>query len=399
MHRIFLVLIALVLLLPTLSIPLRDEGPISQFFNKRLAAFPQTSLLITNPKSYFLDLQSWFNDRVGFNTASVALYRKFHFHILDQSSYNYISKRGNFIFYHGTKEKPFRFIVADCPEKYNSHSDYYTIERIYKRISKSLEKYSARFRVVIIPTKTMIFANHLPRRIPKYLQLRCSAQISDKDFRKHLSETLDHTDVFYPIDIFREKRNDETFYPSFSYHLHGSGARFIAEAYFKHYGIQYSKSGHKFKRKTIRTDLVFLKGYNLEHETEVHDYSPLLTLNPKKDEYTQTLFELIKYSPKVEDYMYITNRTLKNGRRALLLSNSFGKPVRKHLALGYENLMHVNIAQFYNRSDGNRHQKTVTLLRNLMKNFKFTDIILLHQSSDLYTLSKSLEDAFTDGDI
>lgn len=368
-----LILLSCVLLAPVLAIPFQDIDSLQSGRNKVLETWPASCNILSRPAEYFQKIGNWIDDRIGLGLTANTLLRESKYYIFGDPPAPNITLSGEYIFlnyYSDEPKKRFASFKASCIGPGFAGN----FDRSFERLSKSFGamkdyfgSYGVTPRLLIIPTKPVVYGDRLPESVPLWIREGCVRQMSHSFFSEF--SRLEPNAV-YPLESFITRRDEPIFYPPERFHFEGASAREAAKEYFSEFDMNITLDDRGHTESSI-SDLRFAMGFYLPIEVTGYDDIAALETQPYPDiDGFEAKFR--EFYKNALDFEYIRNNSSVSGRTALVISNSFGKPIRDHIALGYDDLFHINI-----RPGDLPKESVEPLLQFLMTSLKPNDVIVV----------------------
>ncbi len=239
-------------------------------------------------------------------------------------------------------------------------------------------------------TKPVLYPEHLPADVSDKAKENCSKFLKENNILKLLQLEAKRKNIFfhYPVEAFMSAKNEAHFYPKENFHWNGLSASLFSKTFFENLGLSV---GHRFETgkhlvktkadlKTIGFDRI-MKVWNFPYaEFEVNGGFRHEQLNYMKQQY-----------PRLGDYSYYLTKNPLQNKSAVVLSDSFGGPVARHLATGYKTLTHYNIFEL-------QDSEKKSFYKQIFKSGSGMDIIFLfHDGGIVYRPTlQNLADTLTE---
>ena len=317
--------------------------------NRELAKLPELTKEWQKLRSIPAGFDQYFNDRFGFKKILSKFYAQITYLIFKKSPSSQISvgKDGYLFFNSHSAEEPNSLFQSICGRnsdlKYETEKLYHAIQRIINFGKQA--KINTYF--IFIPTKSKIYPDKLPGLLARQIREECSRSnpgFLGDFFHQYRSNPLIMDSVFYPLNLFRQHREEMDIY--YRNHFHWIGAApFLTATHFLH---NYAGVGAIPEIPTENVNQKSDLHRILNGVSEISTItSNINTMNPELN-----MCMGAKCWPKIQ-YIYknlvndgivslSVNSNLK-GRRAILLSDSFGIFIAPALAMGYEAILHINV--------------------------------------------------------
>ena len=344
---IYMVLLSLALLVPSLMIFTTDHQARSAWELRKLDTLPTVSEMADNPKAGFKKFDGWMNDHVGFGFQAIRFRKRFLFKSLGVTGDKYIvSNSDGDLFLTGrfndkTRKYPYAWFRHNCINFFIPAWEEQYISSVL-RVTPALEKFGAEVIYTAVPTKSVLLAEKLPRSTPKEISDGCKTVNAHNNGMMRVAKKLPHHNFYYPFDFFKERvYDDPLFFPNTAYHWAGESNWAFVEDFATTYGLSLPKTWPKGPcvPHKVRWDIGNLMGVD-----KVVD-----GCNRDKRELRLNLYERYNYPLNVEsetDHVKVfalTNPYALNDKSAVLISNSFGPLVREQIAGLFNTTYHVNL--------------------------------------------------------
>ncbi len=310
----------------------------SSFERRTLSEFP-ASAETESLRAYFTQLDAYLNDHFGFAVEMNQLFRKIRYYVFqDDPTPNTTKGKDGFVFLNSHHRG----------QRYGAfmHSCQGNKDRAEERAaswSKTIKWHENRgYNVVlaVAPSKPVLYPDKLPHTVPQTIRAACAKYRHVENQMRQLQESAaaEGWKLYYPFEQMYSLRNDETYYPKENFHWRGKSTHLFAKGLFQVLGIEVppDHSAKPYLRQ-VPADMVGSLGF--KRTITITDYN--------YDSYGIREFHnrpklVNKYYERARDFHKITSKNPLSQRTALLLSNSFGRNLAKHLAPGYARVIHVN---------------------------------------------------------
>ena len=359
---IYAVVLSLLLLIPTLMIRYVDHDARKDWENRNLSERPTITELRENPKQGFKDFDDYLNDHIGGSFQAIRFRRKFYFDVLGATGDNYIVGNNNGAYFltapfqQADRKTPFAWWQSICITAENSKYQQAYIKRFNNSLAL-LSKYDAKVVYGMVPTKSVLMPDDLPRSTPKHIVEACKKISSENNFGRALSEQAPNLDIFYPYSAFKDRISDPLFYPNTAYHWQGESSWVFAEELAKTYGLDVSPKWQDApcQNAMVDWDIGKLVGVGNKILGCDRDRSQLGIITDQSYAYP-----LHEGADKTEIVVAkLTNPHATNEKTAIVFSNSFGPVVRELIASNFKTTYHLratfisapDMQRLFNQSD------------------------------------------------
>ena len=331
-----LAIIIVALLIPSAFILRSNEDNLATYHRRALVPAPDVSTLLEQPKDYFTALQAWHADRIGFGVRAGLLYRRISYFLFADAVKTVERSKGGFVFLVSHGQGARMSSVADsCPER----ADWPEISKqIVNDWSAILAAFDARKTVptlLIMPSKKTLYAENLPKSVPRDLRLRCQNIRDDGNPVVHLARDFEHS-VIDAYPILAPFKNAPHFYPPENFHSDGESAMRAVSTALDVMGYPVSRDSvlEQFEPVRALADLIGVLGFQRQiflNEPAGFDKTKL----ERDAEYTE--FIAAKFGKGTYARRY-QNEDAPHKRSVLLITNSFGIRVAPYFASAFESV-------------------------------------------------------------
>lgn len=336
-----LLLLAVLLSLPPLVGFSTDQTDRSRQEKRKLATLPAWQGWRELP-AFFDQLGLYTDDHLGFTLPVNRFYRKLLFYGFSDSPVDYVT----------VGESGAIFLNSHVPDMQNDIFSMLclngtdlervtAVSRSLERIFAALESRHYRPSLGIAVSKPVLYPDLLPAGVPESLRQACLSYGEKSNVPTLLSRTMREAGkaVFYPYRQFYRHRNEKAFYPKGNYHWHGESAHLFARDFLGLLGIAPDTDFARGRAlKEVDTDI---QAIGFKHPVMIWHY-PYEQFGVTKKGVAK-MPHLKKYYQRAYDCALFETENPLSERRALVISNSFGAGVARHLAPGFRTLHQVNI--------------------------------------------------------
>ncbi len=355
--KLCLIAIALILLTPLIrGLYFQDSTSRRNYENRNLNKFPEIQGLL-HVKQFFTDLDHFLKDHIAFFITINQCYRKGSFYLFNESPVKNVSVTLDGFVFLNSHNASLHNTVFDrlcrprtSPEKVDAYlKDLKILDRV-------IRSFGHRMIFAVAPSKPSIYADKLPKDLNEKTRSNCLRYMQEENILTLLAKKADEIGIIfhYPQQAFIDARNDQNFYPKENFHWNGKSPHLFSKTLFERLGIEVGfgfEIGSQIVQATA--DLGML---GFERPIQVWDY-PYQKYQLKRESSGPMLEALRPYYERLSEYsQYSCGAPLQN-KNAIILSNSFGASLAKHLAIGYKTLKHINIFQLQEHEKDRFYQK------------------------------------------
>ncbi|MCP5055411.1 MAG: hypothetical protein GY937_01660 [bacterium] len=356
-----------VLSMPVITAPFSDGEERARMEKRELAAFPVWRGPLEAP-NYFAAVGDYLDDHVGFAFAANRLLRQVMFYGFGDDPVDDVrAGTQGFVYLNDG-------IEALCaPETEDARSD--ELAGKIDRVFGWLEARGYRVSLGVAVTKPGLYPEHLPQKVSAGTRAACEAYAASP-IRPRLEAGIEPSSgrVFhYPFAEFMQRRNERAFFPKENFHWNGMSTHVFARGLLEKMGVPVSAEfGAGAQRIEARADLVMMGFFR---RIEVWDFpyaAQGLDYHPRNPEVVREYYE------RARGFSTWNSTDPLSDRSALLLTDSFGKPLARHLAPGFKKLVHVNLNHLQPR-------EWKGFFTSFLDQLEFSDVIFLSHDSGLAT--------------
>lgn len=339
---LYVLILASVLLTPTLTMPFINHKARQTWENRNLTNLPQLSKALSQPQKFFSQLDNYIDDHIGGGFQVIKARRKFYFDAFGATNDTFIvgNNDGDYFltspFLQKNRENPFAWWQNACVSAQSSDH----LERNIKRFEiaeKHLSKYGAMVIFGMVPTKAVLLNDRLPISTPKKIKDACQQITVTNNWAANYSKLNPKINFFYPIETFKAHITDPLFYPNTAYHWQGESTWIWAEELAKKYHLNVSPlwDSTGCKPKKVPWDIGKLIGVGQETNGCDRNLSQLEIKTNSKFLYP------IEDNKNSIEIVKMINPHDSNGKTAIIFSNSFGPAVREQIASHFKTTYHL----------------------------------------------------------
>jgi hypothetical protein len=365
---------AFLLLIPLVTgIGFTNHQARSEWEKRALAEWPEWTG-VEDATDYFSRLSAYFDDHVGAALAINRIYRQILFYIFEDDPVSEITRGSDGFSYLNTHfaENPLSVFETTCVQGAQIDG----LGQLEATIADVMAYYSQRglrVSMAIAPSKPVLYPEHLPGRVPRRLREACLQYRELATLPRLLSESelASQYPIIYPFEAFRARRHTDAFYPPQSFHSTGESAHMLAALALESIGLPPGPAYSGGRSLVQGSSDLHMKGFR-ENITVWH--YPYTEFGVQKLA-SRNAWESL-YFPRPRDIArYRSSHPMAPGRKALLISNSFGAFIAPHLAPGFSETVNLNINRLHPRD----YQ---SVLVDFVEQEGFTDVIfVLHDYS------------------
>ena len=320
-----------------------DEAASSQKLeNRRMANLPTLALFREDPAKYIEALDRYFKDNVGLRRAANELYRKLRYYVLrDPPLPNVSIGQDGFVFMnsHRVEQPNFVFDLL-CGQQINPTAKLFEeMDRTFASVSGYYAGLGYKVTFAAAPTNVALYPDKLPQAVEKKYRDACQAYPTSDHLLAQL-DRLGKSDgrytIYYPLALFQAHRDEPYFYPKEKWHWTGRSAYLFARDLLLQSGVMDTLLlDDPAVIETVGDDLGMFFGFSRNVQALTYPYANFET-TVVKPPWTGTLV-------KNGGLLHFTTKNSLSGKRALLMSNSFGIDLAPHLAKGFSELYFFNL--------------------------------------------------------
>lgn len=338
-YKIVMIVISCILVIPSIRGFFENHHRRSQWEKRSLAKLPEWHGF-TDASAYFSELNLFIDDHFGYVRKFNKTYRKVLFYLFKDSPTPNISIGDSGFIYlnsHDAKTSNRRLktlcVSGTDPDIFEKRKS--VVENIFSLLKA--RNYTPSLGIAV--SKIVLYPEYLPETIPEGLRTACDLFRDRRNIPTYVAESMSASGdvVYYPLKMFYKQKGTSCFYPKENFHWSGNSAHVFSKGFLKKLnfnpGPEYDEGGKLVIRKA---DLNF----GFSREINVWDY-PYEKYGLQK--HWQKPGWVKDYFAKAQEYCYYTAKHPMSDRQALIISNSFGIGVAKHLAPGFKKLYFVNI--------------------------------------------------------
>ncbi len=324
-----------VLWLPLLALCFDWDKTEPLFENRKLAEKPALQFDAPGIRAFPKAFEAYFNDHLGFRNALIRCQ--------DWIKFRYLGVAGNPKVLLGKED--WLYLAGDSLT-YKLAASPLTDEQLarWKEWLESrrewLAKRNIRFLVVVAPTKSSVYPEHLPDWVRK-----ANPQTRWEQLREYLAQRSDVPVLDLTETLLQEKKQHQVFFQTDS-HWNGIGAFAGAQTILstlQREGVLPAQAGPRYlldRSGTHKGDLAKMLGI----ENHIVESSPLMVPEDRGAyDFRQKPEGIITWDPDRKDHLpfAIENGTVK-GPNAVFFHDSFGDGLTEYLAVGFKRIVFVH---------------------------------------------------------
>lgn len=364
--RIGLIIFALLLLGPVVSIPFQDEVALSQFHNRTLSVWPTPQTFLNRPELYVRQASNWIADRAGPVVFATKLQKRILYYVFATPPEPRVSLgRGDHIFWNGINNAGVNALFANnCILSHSAE----TVGQFEKALV-ALKAYGVAKRVriyaVVVPMAPTLFADDLPAKVPESLRNDCLRVLTGDTPLRKLAHRLD-LDFVYPFDEMKAKRDDPGFFPSANYHPGPASLSMVRSAFIKHFDLR-APIDEKVTSVMVPSEILGSYGIGKLFPDYVINSLNIRSEDAANASLNSELKDLFVGPPSTNLF---SNDAASAEGSTLMLSDSVGFTAGRVFAPGFKRLTWVY-------TNGMRQERIDLVIDRVAKAEKFDSIIML----------------------
>jgi hypothetical protein len=340
--KLILLFLAVILSIPVVAGFFTNHEERSSWENRPLTQFPQWHEW-KDAALFFNEIDRFSSDHIGFALPLNRLYRKFRYYIFSDSPIKSITVGSSGFVYLNSHNPQKSYTVF---ESLCIHGD--DANRLQKRVDVlgkiffELESRGYKPSVGIPVSKPVLYPDNLSSQVPHRHRDACTTYRHRDNIPKRLGEIYSSTKkiIYYPLDDFYNLRNQEAFFPKENFHWNGKSSHVFARDFLSLLDLAPDEDFSKGSvLRSTKADLKRMMGFSRNIYTWHYPYARYKIIKTK----IQELAWIKNYYKRASDYSQFETGEPISKRRALVISNSFGAGIARHLAAGFQSLLHVNI--------------------------------------------------------
>lgn len=335
--RIQLAIIALCLFIPAAMIPFQNEVVLSQFHNRTLTAWPAWGSFAEDPAKYFRQARNWIADRAGFSREATILQKKMLFYVLDTSPQPRVTiGRNNHVFYNGVSDAYVNGLFEVVCVQSHTAEMAAKLEQSASSIVAFGKRRQWAVDIVIVPMTPTLYADYLPRSVPRALRNACMGPLNGNSPLFRLADTPG-LNLVYPFAAMKSRRDDDGFFPIVNYHPIGLSLKVIRDAYLAKAG-RMPVVGEALEARSAASEILSQYDINKHYPVYALTNASISDDLQARDRLTDQLRDMFEGPP--------TTRVIANARgdaagTALMLTDSVGFAAAPVFAAGFKRLIWI----------------------------------------------------------
>ncbi len=268
--RAWLIVIALVLIVPTAAMRLQTDDELEAFHNRVLATWPAARDFKHDPAGWFAAANRWLADRAYPIVAATHLANNLAYFVLDTSPKANISvARHGLVFLNGSDPSaPNNLVESACVDPLDPAFQA-RLRAAIVRIGSFGRRRGLPIDVVVVPTVPTLYPDRLPRAIPSGLRHACLRAAGGASPFFHLLPQAGTTSV-YTYAAMKARGDDPALYPNGNFHPDGLSLKLVRDAYLDEIGAA-RPSGETVTLTTGPSEL--LGSHGIVADFPIHDVS------------------------------------------------------------------------------------------------------------------------------
>lgn len=331
--QLVIFLIAILLALPVIAMPSAKRLSLAQ--QRTVAELPATDKLTAQPRLYFAALNDFFADNNWLALHAANLRQDMYLSIGGTGS-NQVVRNGDFHFIsrHGPGQPEFSAIGNACRLAEPDPQAMARLTSSYQYIRTTLEAHGIVMRVLIVPSKPVLYADRLRGRVPLRIETMCLEASKGRGRSAALAAAFpldaENVGVSYPLERFVSKRDEPHYFPPENFHANGKAAFDAAQTIAPKPTAQIVP---KPELQRANADMTAIYGQR-RISMWIYDYAEFDISNYLDVMVART------WTPFQVKNLYRATRTTNSltDRTAVIFADSFGDFVFEHLAPYYKEL-------------------------------------------------------------
>ncbi|MEM9302589.1 MAG: hypothetical protein AAGE01_10785 [Pseudomonadota bacterium] len=336
--RILIACCALLLAIPAIvGFFFTDHEARGRWEKRDLAAIPA----VADESPYFEGVSAFVDDHIGLAVPLNQLYRRLLFFGFRDSPIDRVTVGADgFAFLNSHDDtrqyQNFDLLCFDGQDNALVADRVALLARLYDLFAS--RGYDVSIGVAI--SKPVLYPEKLPGNLPQRYLEACPNYRETANVPVQVRDALlaSGRTIHYPLEQFVEARNEDHFFPKNNFHWNGRSAHLFARSLFeaRQFGVPEDFSAGA-RLISVRADMKYL-GFDRNATVWRFPYRGFgVTQQFREPEFIREHF------PGARDYSFFETENPMTERRALVLSNSFGRYLAPHLAPAYRSLAQANL--------------------------------------------------------
>ncbi len=339
-YRLSLIFVAILLSLPLILGGILSEGEKrSSLENRTLHAWPDSGTLLSHPRQFLSDFQEYLKDRMALIVPATQIYNRFLYSVMEVSPSKKLSINLPYVFLtrHGESQPPyynFRNVarLADSGAVNN-------LETQLSLICRKTEAPGRQIVFAVVPSKPSVYPDRLPGDTPRDVVAACKRVHNGDHYLKegHVGDL--GVKLIFPLKEMIKERYLPHFFPPEQFHVAGKSAHLVALKTLQALNIEISDAYRAEPELASKVnDLERALGFKTWLKYWKYDYDNAfgMVCEHSKPKLVK------KFHKRAQEFKRFHCRLPMSDRKALVLGNSFGGPLSRHLAPGYKELVFVS---------------------------------------------------------
>jgi hypothetical protein len=341
--RLLIALLFCLLSLPAaIGFVWNDAASLQKLENRKMATMPDRAQFRKDPARYIKSVDNYLKDRVGLRRTANELYRKLRYYVLkDPPLPNVSIGQDGFVFMnsHRVNQPNFVFDLL-CGQQIKPTAKLFEeMDRTFASANSYYADLGYKVTFAAAPTNVALYPDKLPLAVEKKYRDACRAYPTSDHLLAQM-DRLGKSDgrytIYYPLALFQAHRDEPYFYPKEKWHWSGRSAFLFARDLLVQSGMMETlKVDDPAVVGTVSDDLTMFFGFSREVQAMTYPYANFET-TVVEPPWTGALV-------KNGGLLHFTTKNSLSGKRALLMSNSFGIELAPHLAKGFSELYFFNL--------------------------------------------------------
>lgn len=374
--RILTSLLAVLLLLPVAGIRLQDQGQLRAFHNRNLTGLPKADSFVADPVEYFRQARGWLADRIYPIVAASMLHKKILYYALHTPPQRRVTLgRDGFIFLNGSSESTLNNIYQEAC--IGAHQ-----EQLMQPLAEALrltEQYARQrgmaLDIVIIPTPSTLYGDHLPPSVPQKYRAACTARSTGDSPLLRLAVPAG-VNFSYPFTVMREARDDPGFFPRGNWHAQGLSLKVVRDAYLATRNVRPPQGEHLTPTRQP-SEIMAPYGMDVQQPAYLIRNDQVLDDPQQRDALARAVSDLFVGS--TTSPRSFVNHSAALDESVLMVSDSYGDAAASVYAASFRELSQI-------LANNLPPENIATVIDRSLTLRKPDRLMLLMQESSIYTL-------------
>lgn len=319
-----------------------DHERRSRYEKRILNEVPSMKQLFLKPDQWFADFSSYLQDHMGFAREFHQTYRLTLHFLAGETPTEYLKFGRNGILFLTSHNQTddLSILKGLCRKDWNEVTIQNTATAIIE-LSKIAKSGGNSLKVLIAPTKPVLYGHELPSSVPEEIRGNCISYRSSYTAIDKLIDSVESEGVLahYPLDEFGKNTDDLSFYPTKSFHWSGKSSYLFARTLFRKTNINGIPQIIPIPAVGI-SDLSNSLGFRYSTDIYKYNYPKEFLSTNNRSEFQNELDELLKRYGEISLYKNSSSAGYKN---SVIISDSFGTGFVEHIAIAYNQTRHINL--------------------------------------------------------